>query len=64
MAFVDCDDVVQQVTAAAFDPSLRDTVLPRALERGPHSSPLQGPHRCRNLDSIFAVTVKDKKARS
>jgi len=42
------------------------TIAPRhrfakALERGPHSSHLQGPHGCRNLDSIFAVTVKDKK---
>jgi hypothetical protein len=32
MAFVHCDDVVQQITAATLDPPLRHTVLPRTLE--------------------------------
>ena len=61
MAFVDRDDVVQQVTAAALDPSLRDDVLPRTFEGGPHGPDLQRSNGCGNLDSVLAVTVKEKK---
>ena len=31
MAFMECDDVVQEVAAAAFHPALRDAVLLRQL---------------------------------
>jgi len=48
--FVDWDDVVQQVTAAAFDHRSATPFWPSAFERGPHSSHPQGPPRCRNLD--------------
>src|ERR1700730_13576901 len=34
MAFIHRDNVVQQVSSAAFDPTLRHTVLPGALEGG------------------------------
>src|ERR1700674_1938341 len=61
MAFIHCNAVVQQIAAATLDPSLRDTVLPRAFERGPHRPDLQGSHRCRNLDSIFAIPVEDQE---
>src|ERR1700680_1308467 len=61
MAFIHCNDVVQQIAAATLDPSLRDTVLPRAFERGPHEPDLQGSHRCRNLDSILAIPVEDQE---
>src|ERR1700676_4475376 len=61
MAFTHCNDVVQQIAAATLDPSLRDTVLPRAFERGPHGPDLQGSHRCGNLDSILAIPVEDQE---
>jgi hypothetical protein len=61
MAFIHGNDLIEQVLAAAFDPSLRDAVLPRTLERGPDWIDLQGSNRRRNLDSILAVTVKDQK---
>ncbi len=61
MAFVHCDDVVQQITAATLDPSLRDAVLPRTFEGGSDRPHLQGSNGCGNLDSVLAVTVKDKK---
>ena len=32
MAFMECDDVVQEVSAAAFHPALRDASLPGALK--------------------------------
>jgi hypothetical protein len=56
--------VIQYVPAAALDPSLRDTVLPRTLERGPHRPYLQGSNRRGNLHSLFAITVENKKLRS
>jgi hypothetical protein len=33
MTFVECDDVIQQVTTATAYPTLRNSVLPRTLER-------------------------------
>ena len=64
MTFVRCNDVVQQVASATFDPTLRDTVLPRAFERGPDWPDLQGPNRCGNFDSILAIPVENEKPRS
>lgn len=32
MAFVESDDVIQQVAAAAANPAFRDAILPRASE--------------------------------
>ena len=32
MAFIDCNDVIQQVTAATADPALREAILPRTFE--------------------------------
>src|SRR5258708_35132971 len=64
MALIHCNDVVQQIAAAPLDPSLRDTVLPRAFERGSHRPDIQGPHRGRNLDSVLTIPVKDQESGS
>ncbi len=32
MAFIHGNDVIQQISSAAFDPTLRYTILPRAFE--------------------------------
>src|SRR5580704_2569587 len=64
MPFGHCDDMIQQIASATLDPSLREAVLPRTLERGPHRVHLQGSNRNGNLDSIFAITVEDEKSRS
>ena len=32
MTFIECDDVVQEVAAAAFHPALGDAILPRAFK--------------------------------
>jgi hypothetical protein len=63
MVFIKSDDVVQQVAAATFDPALGYAVLPRTLERGSQGSDGQGSHGSRNLCSVFAIAVKDKKPR-
>ena len=61
MAFVHCNDVVQQVTAATLDPSLRDAILPRTFEGGSHRPDLQRSNDCGNLHSILAIPVEDEK---
>src|SRR5882762_11921533 len=64
MAFVHRDDVIQQVTLATRDPSLRHPVLPRTFEGGADRSGFERSCCCRNLNSIFAITIKDEKSRS
>src|SRR5882762_8419609 len=64
MVLVHGDDVIQQVTLTTRDPSLRDTVLPRTFEGGADRSDLERSCCCRNLNSIFAITIKDEKSRS
>ena len=61
-AFVDCNDVVQEVTTATLDPRLRDAVLPRSFERcsddgdyqrshgWPKSNTVPADHRFRSYD--------------
>jgi hypothetical protein len=61
MPFIYCDDVVQQITSAAFNPTLRNTILPRAFERGSDWPHLQGSNNYGNLKSVLAVPVKDQK---
>src|SRR5260370_27446182 len=34
VAFVNCDDVIQEITPATPHPTLCDSILPRTLERG------------------------------
>ena len=52
MAFVHRDDVIQQISSAALDPTLRDSILPGTLERSSHTGlifrierPLEPPSR-------------------
>jgi hypothetical protein len=61
MAFVHRNNVVQQITAAAFDPTLCHAVLPRAFERDPDWPDLQGPNRSRNVCAILAIPIEDQE---
>ena len=63
MGFVRDDDVIQHVTPATRHPSLRHTVLPRTLDGGSDRSDFERSHHCRNLNSIFAITVEDQESR-
>ncbi len=56
-------DVVEQVPAAAFDPALRNALLPRALKRHSDKRYLQGSNRCGNLDSVLPVPVTNSRRR-
>jgi hypothetical protein len=64
MAFIHRNDVVQQIMSAAFNPTLRRAVLPRAFERGSDWPHLQRSNSYGNLKSVLAVPVKDQKPRS
>src|SRR5258707_13961527 len=62
VAFVNCDDVIQEITAATPYPTLCDSVLPRTLERGAHRIHPQGSNRCRDFQSILGITIKDDES--
>ena len=64
MLLVDGNHVVEQIAAAALDPALRDTVLPRTCERSSQWTYPQGSNGCGNIDPILRVPIKLQKPRS
>ena len=58
---IQTDHVIQQVPAAAFDPALRNPVLPRTLDRSPNTLDSHRSNRGGNLRAIFGIPIKDKK---
>ena len=60
MTFVDCNDVIQQVSSTALHPTFRDTVLPRAFERGPYRPDLQRSNGCPDFQPVFRIPVEDQ----
>src|SRR5208282_2439210 len=57
---VEGNDVVQQVAAAAFDPSLGDTVLPGTPERRPDTTDVHRSCDERDLKPVLCISVKDQ----
>ena len=47
VSFIERDNMIQQITAAILDPTLRDAVLPRTFEVGSHRPHLQGSDKRR-----------------
>jgi hypothetical protein len=64
VAFVNCDDVIQEITAATPYPTLCDSILPRTFERGADRIHAQEPNRCGDFQSILGITIKDDEPRS
>jgi hypothetical protein len=62
MAFVHGDHMIQRVSSAAFNPTLRRTVLPGTPKRGPHGAHLQGSNGHRDFPPIFRIPVEDQKS--
>ena len=58
------DDVVQKVPPATLNPSLRDSVLPRTLERGPNRAYGHRPYCDWNFEAILGVPIKNQKSGS
>src|SRR5258707_5542034 len=63
VAFVNCNDVIQEITPATPYPTLCDSILPRTLERGADRIHHQGSNRCRNFQSVLGITIKDDEPR-
>ena len=61
MTFIESDDVVEQIAAAASHPALGNPVLPGALDRGLHTSNLQSAKGSGNLQSILLIVVEEKE---
>src|SRR5258707_6452093 len=64
VAFVNCNDVIQEITAATPYPTLCDSILPRTFERSANRTHAQGSNRCGDLQSILGITIKDEEPRS
>jgi hypothetical protein len=64
VAFVNCDDVIQEITAATPYPTLCDSILPRTFERSADTIYPQGSNRCGDFQSILGITIKDDEPRS
>src|SRR6266852_4377372 len=64
VAFVNCDDVIQEITAATPYPTLCNSILPRTFERSADRTHAQGSNRCRDFQSILGITIKDEEPRS
>src|SRR6202022_2066495 len=64
VAFVNCDDVIQEIAAATPYPTLCDSILPRTFERSADRIHPQGSNRCGDFQSILGITIKDDESRS
>src|SRR5260370_34335412 len=64
VAFVNCDDVIQEITPATPYPTLCDSILPRTFERSADRIHPQGSNRCGDFQSILGITIKDDESRS
>ena len=53
VAFVNCDDVIQEIAPATPYPTLCDSILPRTFERSAERIHPQGSNRCGDLQSTW-----------
>jgi hypothetical protein len=60
MIFLQHDHRIEPVPTTAFDPSLRDTILPGTLERRPLGRAAHGFHRGDDLGTEFQLAVEDR----
>src|SRR3984893_3385359 len=63
VAFVSCDDGIQEIMPTTPYPTLCDSILPRSLERGADRTHAQGLNRCGHFQSILGITIKDDEPR-
>src|ERR1035438_5209539 len=62
MALIQRDYVVEQVAAAASDPTLGDTILPGTLNRGTDRCHLQRADRGWHFQSVLRIVVEYEKS--
>src|ERR1700731_1408053 len=63
VAFVNCDDVIQEIAAATPYPTLCNSILPRTFERGADRIHPQGSNRRGHFQSVLGITIKDDEPR-
>ncbi len=63
VAFVNCNDVIQEITPTTPYPTLCDSILPRTFERGADRIHPQGSNCCGHFQSILGITIKDDEPR-
>src|SRR5258708_33389784 len=61
MAFIHGNDVIQQISAAAFNPTLRYAILPRAFKGRSYWADLHGSNGRWNLHPVLGIAVEDEK---
>jgi hypothetical protein len=61
VAFVNCDDVIQEITPATPYPTLCNSILPRTFERSADRIHHQRSNRCGDFQSILGITIKDEE---
>jgi hypothetical protein len=64
MGLVQRDHVIQQILAAAQDPTLRNAILPRTLDGSADTLYFHRPNRTCNSRPIFGILIKDQKPES
>src|SRR4029077_7863463 len=64
VAFVNCNDVIQEITPATPYPTLCNSILPRTLERGADRTHAQGSNRRGHFQSILVISIEDIEPRS
>ena len=64
MAFIHRNDVIPEISSAAFNPTLRYAILPRAFEGRSYRAHLQGSSGQWHLRPVLRIAVEDEKPRS
>jgi hypothetical protein len=64
MAFLHRNDVIQQIAAAAFNSTLRNSILPRTPQRSADTFDFHRSDRGGDFRPIFGITIQDDEPRS
>ena len=64
MGFIQSDDMVEHIAAAASDPALGNAVLPRAVDRGLHAIHVHETNGRRNFQPVLLVVIKEEESGS
>ena len=63
MAFIHRNDVIQQIAAAAFNPTLRNSILPRTPQRSVDTFDFHRSDRGGDFRPILGITIQDDEPR-
>jgi len=61
MPFTHGNNLVQEISSAAFDPTLGHAVLPRTSKGGPYGAHLQGSNGRRDFHPVLCIPIEDQK---